>query len=75
MGVFSGLSDDQIAVIYCCAALFASATLMSLSYYIGQYRKRSDSADSHIPFTTAVPRQGPITDRDQVGHDSDRRAA
>jgi hypothetical protein len=36
--IFKTLSDDQIALVGCAAALTVAGTIMSLSYYIGRGR-------------------------------------
>ena len=36
--IFRSLSDDQIALVGCAAALMIAGTIMSLSYYIGRGR-------------------------------------
>jgi hypothetical protein len=36
--IFRSLSDDQIALVGCAAALTVAGTIMSLSYYIGRAR-------------------------------------
>jgi hypothetical protein len=36
--IFRSLSDDQIALVGCAAALMIAGTIMSLSYYIGRAR-------------------------------------
>ena len=39
MDVLSGLTDDQMALVICCGALFGCGAIMSLSYYIGSDRR------------------------------------
>lgn len=39
MDIFSNLTDDQIALLGCAAALISSGGLMVLSHYIGRLRK------------------------------------
>jgi hypothetical protein len=36
--ILKSLSDDQIALVGCAAALMIAGTIMSLSYYIGRAR-------------------------------------
>jgi hypothetical protein len=36
--LWKSLSDDQIALLGCAAALIVTGTMMSLSYYIGRAR-------------------------------------
>jgi hypothetical protein len=41
--LWKSLSDDQIALVGCAAALLLMGTIMSLSYYIGRGRVSSAS--------------------------------
>jgi hypothetical protein len=36
--LWNSLTDDQVALLGCAAALFVTGTMMSLSYYIGRSR-------------------------------------
>jgi hypothetical protein len=40
MDIFSNLTDDQIALLGCVAALISSGGLMVVSHYIGRMRGR-----------------------------------
>lgn len=46
MELFSNLSDDQIALVGCAAALASTGTLMCLSHFIGRRRLNASSAAS-----------------------------
>jgi hypothetical protein len=39
MELFSHLSDDQIALLGCAAALVTTSTIMSLSHFLGRSRQ------------------------------------
>ncbi len=39
MELLQNLSDDQFALVSCTAALFVTGGMMSLSYYIGRWRR------------------------------------
>jgi len=43
MEIFHNLTDDQLALLGCAAALVLSGTVMALSYFIGRARKQSGS--------------------------------
>ena len=61
MEIFEGLSDDQTALAGCALALVFSATLMSLSYYIGrvfQNRERSAVRKGVAEAELATPQSG-----------------
>lgn len=67
MELFSNLTDDQLALLGCFAAIVVSATIMSLSYYIGPASK-----------TVSTPRTLPHVERikqQSQPHTSERRAA
>jgi hypothetical protein len=51
MEFFSNLSDDQIALLGCAAALVTTGTIMSLSHFLG--RSRTESAP--MPTRVAMP--------------------
>ena len=42
MDVLSGMSDDQMAILMCVAAVMGCALVMSLSYYIGAERREDE---------------------------------
>ena len=42
MDILNGLSDDQTAMAGCAVVLLVSATLMSLSYYIGRASRKRE---------------------------------
>jgi hypothetical protein len=44
MELFSNLSDDQVALLGCAAALVTSGSIMCLSYFIGRGRTQSTQA-------------------------------
>jgi hypothetical protein len=50
--LWKSLSDDQIALVGCAAALLLMGTVMSLSYYIG--RGRVSSADQKASKSVAL---------------------
>jgi hypothetical protein len=50
--LLKSLSDDQIALVGCAAALLLMGTIMSLSYYIG--RGRMSSADQKARKSVAL---------------------
>ncbi len=52
MEFFSHLSDDQIALLGCAAALVTTSTIMSLSHFLG--RSRNQSAPIPAPITMRV---------------------
>lgn len=65
MELLNTLSDDQLALLGCFAAIVVSATVMSLSYYVGPARK-----------TAPAPRTLPHVERlKQQSIHSDRKAA
>lgn len=43
MEIFRNLTDDQLALLGCAAALVLSGTVMALSYFIGRARRHSGS--------------------------------
>lgn len=45
MNLFEGMTDDQTALVGCVFALFVCGTIMSLSYYIGQFFNRDLNSD------------------------------
>lgn len=47
MEMLQQLSDDQLALVGCVAALIFSAGLMWLSHFVGEARRRSGSATPH----------------------------
>jgi hypothetical protein len=51
MELFSHLSDDQIALLGCAAALVTTSTIMSLSHFLG--RGRTESAP--MPTRVVMP--------------------
>ena len=44
MELFSHLSDDQIALLGCAAALVTTSTIMSLSHFLGRSRQAAPNA-------------------------------
>jgi len=65
MELLNTLSDDQLALLGCFAAIVVSATIMSLSYYVGPARKAA-------PFVRTLPHVERIK---QQSVPSDRKAA
>lgn len=49
MELFSNLSDDQLALLGCFGAIFASMVIMSLSYYIGPGSQASQQITRTLP--------------------------
>ena len=65
MDLFTNLTDDQFALLGCFGAIIASATVMSLSYFVGPARKAQ-----------RVARQLPHVERmKQQAQDDQRKAA
>lgn len=62
MDVFSGLTDDQMALLMCAGALAACGLMMTISYYIGGHHRPAEEI------------RIPLTDRDDR-EDSHRKAA
>lgn len=42
MDIISTLTDDQLALLGCFAAIVVSGTIMSLSYYVGPRRSAAE---------------------------------
>jgi hypothetical protein len=72
--LWKSLSDDQVALVGCAAALTIAGTVMSLSYYIG--RGRNSSADQNatkpVVFDSKIGRSRPAA---SPGVAADRRDA
>jgi hypothetical protein len=49
MELFSNLSDDQIALLGCAAALVTTGTIMSLSHFIGRSRNQAAPVRAPLP--------------------------
>jgi hypothetical protein len=49
MEFFQQLSDDQIALLGCAAALATTGSIMCLSYFIGRDRTQSSQPATHVP--------------------------
>ena len=49
LDLWKSLSDDQIALVGCAAALTVAGTVMSLSYYIGRGRIASLGKKTMMP--------------------------
>jgi hypothetical protein len=60
--LWKSLSDDQIALVGCAAALLLTGTVMSLSYYIGRGRISSagQRARKSVAFESEAGRSQPI---------------
>lgn len=56
MDLFSNLTDDQLALLGCFAAILVSATVMSLSYYIGP-ASRTAQAPRTLPHVERIRHQ------------------
>ncbi len=56
MDFFSGLSDNQAALVMCVGALFGCGLLMSLSYYIGAGRRRDEASTLRVSTGEAAER-------------------
>jgi hypothetical protein len=52
--IFKTLSDDQIALVGCAAALTVAGTIMSLSYYIGRGRMTGAGQKTSQPLVLAA---------------------
>ncbi len=52
MDLFSGFSDDQVALAGCALAFAAAGFLMCVSYYLGNHSQQKDDARKQI-LTTA----------------------
>jgi hypothetical protein len=48
MELFSHLSDDQIALLGCAAALVTTSTIMSLSHFLGRSRNQTASMPAPV---------------------------
>ena len=48
MDIFSNLTDDQLALLGCVAALVTSSGLMFVSHYIGRLRGQSSRRISDV---------------------------
>ena len=48
--LFRRASDDQLALIFCGAALLVCGTIMALSYYVGQWGVRPAESAEALPF-------------------------
>jgi hypothetical protein len=49
MELFSNLSDDQVALLGCAAALVTTGTIMCLSYFIGRGRVQGSQVATRVP--------------------------
>lgn len=49
MSVLQYLSDDQLALIGCAAALAAAGLVMSLSYYLGRWNQAARPMSHRLP--------------------------
>jgi hypothetical protein len=49
MELFHNLSDDQIALLGCAAALVTTGSIMCLSYFIGRGRTQGSQPATHVP--------------------------
>jgi hypothetical protein len=60
--LWKSLSDDQIALVGCAAALLLMGTIMSLSYYIGRGRVSSEAqkARKSVAFESEAGRSQPV---------------
>jgi hypothetical protein len=54
MELFSNLSDDQIALLGCAAALVTTGSIMCLSYFIGRGRTQSSQPVTRVPMPAIV---------------------
>lgn len=66
MDLFANLTDDQLALLGCLAAVVVSATLMSLSYYVGPAHRASKVATRQLPHIERMK---------QAARDDERKAA
>ena len=76
MQFFENLSDDQLALLGCGAALLVSGTLMSLSYYFGrngQYRANLPELPN-VNRVLHAKRAGNETNVSQSAHRPDKAA-
>jgi hypothetical protein len=55
--LWKSMSDDQIALVGCAAALFITGMMMSLSYYIGRGRIASDGLNLKAGSSSPIPSQ------------------
>jgi hypothetical protein len=62
MELLNNLSDDQLALLGCFVALIVSATIMSLSYYVGPARKTAP-APRTLPHIEQIRQQAVQNDR------------
>ena len=69
MEMLNTLSDDQLALLGCAVAIVVSATMMSLSYYLGPASRRPQSSVQKLPHVERLKRQA------ETSGDSERRAA
>ncbi len=53
--LWKSLSDDQMALVGCAAALMVTGTIMSLSYYIGRGRVGAAGQKVHQPLVLDEP--------------------
>lgn len=62
MDILNNLSDDQLALLGCMAALLVSATIMCLSYYVGPARN-AKPVTRKLPHVERQKRQYEPADR------------
>lgn len=62
MELLNQLSDDQLALLGCFAAIVVSATIMSLSYYVGP-ASRTATAPRTLPHVERIKQQAVQSDR------------
>ncbi len=55
MEFFGSLTDDEIALLGCVVAFFGSATIMWLSYFIGQSSRREQAAERALLLQKSAP--------------------
>ena len=63
------LNDDQLALLGCFTAIVVSATIMSLSYYLGPASRAPQSTTQKLPHVERLKQQA------EAGNESGRRAA
>lgn len=71
MQIFENLSDDQLALLGCGAALLFSGTLMSLSYYSGRNGQYRDNLPK-LPNVNTVLHPKPAGNETNVSHAAHR---
>lgn len=62
MELLNTLSDDQLALLGCFAAIVVSASIMSLSYYVGPARKAAPVVRT-LPHVERIKQQSVVSDR------------